>query len=726
MPTGRRTPSWRSNGASRRRAPCSPGWDADLPKWKPGESLATRVASGKSINAIAKKIPWLLGGDADLSESTKTKIEGDPDFDGQTGEGNNIHYGVREHAMAAIANGMAYHGGVRPFVATFFCFSDYMRPSVRLAALNHLSTIFVWTHDSIGLGEDGPTHQAVEQLMSLRAMPYFSIIRPGDANETAEAWRATMEHREGAVGLVLCRQNIPVLDRSGAKGDVSRGAYILAEASGGKPKIILIGTGSELQLAVGGRQKLEAEGVPTRVVSMPCWEFFDDAAPRVSRRGPAAGRSGAALDRSRRDAGLAEIRGRQGWVHRRRPLRRVGARRSGHAGVRLHGRPRRGVRPRIAPKRRRRLMSANPLKRLGELGQSVWYDYIRRDLYTSPKLRQLIDEDGLKGMTSNPTIFQNAIAKSDLYDDDIRSAAGKDPAAIYEQLAVTDVRAAADQFRPVFDAADGSDGFVSIEVGPHEARDTQDTIAEARRLWKACGRANVMVKIPGTAEGVPAIRQCLSEGININVTLLFGVPRYREVMEAYLSALEERVKKGEPIDRIRSVASFFVSRVDTNVDAKLDALIAKGNAAAKPLRAKIGVANARVAYEAFEEVFGGSRFAALKAKGARVQKPLWASTSTKDKTLPDVYYVEALIAPDSVDTVPPETFEAYRDHGNPKVRIHDDLDAAHAAFAALPGLGIDFDTVTRELEDEGVKKFSDSYDSLLQAIAAKEKSMRVA
>ena len=371
-------------------------------------------------------------------------------------------------------------------------------------------------------------------------------------------------------------------------------------------------------------------------------------------------------------------------------------------------------------------MSANPLKRLGDLGQSVWYDYIRRDLYTGPKLQKLIAEDGLKGMTSNPTIFQNAIAKSDLYDVDIRSAAGKDPAAIFDQLAVTDVRAAADQFRPVFDAADGGDGFVSIEVGPRLAHDTQGTIAEARRLWKECGRANVMVKIPGTAEGVPAIRQCLSEGININITLLFGVPRYREVMDAYLSALEERVKKGEAIDRIRSVASFFVSRVDTNVDAKLDALIAKGNAAAKPLRAKLGVANARVAYEAFEEVFGGSRFAALKAKGARVQRPLWASTSTKDKTLSDIYYVEALIAPDSVNTVPPETFDDYRDHGDPKVRIHDDLAGAHAAFAALKSLGIDFDKVTKELEDEGVQKFTDSFDSLMQAIATKEKSMRVA
>jgi transaldolase len=371
-------------------------------------------------------------------------------------------------------------------------------------------------------------------------------------------------------------------------------------------------------------------------------------------------------------------------------------------------------------------MTANPLKRLGDLGQSVWYDYIRRDLYTGPKLQKLISEDGLKGMTSNPTIFQNAIAKSDLYDDDIRSAAGKEAPAIFEQLEVADVRAAADQFRPVFDAADGGDGFVSIEVGPHEARDTQDTIAEARRLWKACGRANVMVKIPGTAEGIPAIRQCLSEGININITLLFGVPRYREVMDAFLSALEERVKKGEPIDRLRSVASFFVSRVDTNVDAKLDPLIAKGSADAKSIRAKLGVANARVAYEAFEEVFGGPRFAALKAKGAKVQRPLWASTSTKDKTLPDIYYVEALIAPDSVNTVPPETFEAYRDHGNPKVRIHDDLAAAHSAFDTLKKLGIDFGAVTKELEDEGVQKFSDSYDSLMQTISEKEKSMRVA
>ncbi len=371
-------------------------------------------------------------------------------------------------------------------------------------------------------------------------------------------------------------------------------------------------------------------------------------------------------------------------------------------------------------------MSKNPLQRLGELGQSVWYDYIRRDLYAGPGLKRLIADDGLRGMTSNPTIFQNAIAKSTLYDEVIRGAAGQSPAAIYESLAVEDVAAAADQFRPVYDASGGEDGFVSIEVGPHLARDTQGTIAEAHRLWDRCNRPNVMVKIPGTAEGVPAIRQCLSDGLNINVTLLFGVPRYREVIDAYLTALEERVKRAEPIDRIRSVASFFVSRVDTNVDAKLDLLTKAGNPNAKAWRAKLGVANARIAYEAFEEVFGGARFAALGARGARVQRPLWASTSTKDKSLPDVYYVEALIAPRSVDTIPPETFEAYRDHGDPKVRIREDLDAAHAAFGALPGLKIDFATVVQELEDEGVKKFADSYDGLLKAIEEKEKAMRVA
>jgi transaldolase len=377
-------------------------------------------------------------------------------------------------------------------------------------------------------------------------------------------------------------------------------------------------------------------------------------------------------------------------------------------------------------------MTANPLQRLHELGQSIWYDYIRRDLFSSGKLERLIREDALTGMTSNPTIFQKAIAEGELYDEDIRrlGGEGRDTPRVFEGLAVDDVRRAADFFRPVYDSAGGDDGFVSIEVGPHLALDTKGTIEEARRLWKECDRGNVMVKIPGTKEGVPAIRQCLEEGININITLLFSVPRYREVMEAYLAALEARTKAGKSLERIRSVASFFVSRVDTMTDKKLDAKAAGGSdrerALAKDLRGKLGIANARVAFQAFEEIFGGSRFGALEKKGVRRQKPLWASTSTKDPTLPDLYYVEALIAPDTVDTMPPETLEAYRDHGDPKVRIHDDLAGAHSVFRGIAELGIDEKEIFRDLEDEGIRKFSDSYDSLIRTLADKQKAVGVA
>ena len=378
-------------------------------------------------------------------------------------------------------------------------------------------------------------------------------------------------------------------------------------------------------------------------------------------------------------------------------------------------------------------MPENPLLRLSALGQSVWYDYIRRDLYQSGELARLIAQDGLKGMTSNPTIFEKAVAASELYDEDIRraSAQGKNPSEIFEALAVEDVRRAADVFRPVYEATGGNDGFVSIEVGPALALDTQGSIEEARRLSKACDRPNVMVKIPGTEPGVPAIRQCLEEGININITLLFSVPRHRQVMEAYLQAMEARVAAGKPVDRIRSVASFFVSRVDTNVDKKLDAI---GKAAerseadkakAKALRGKMAIANARLAYQAFREVFGSERFRKLADKGVAVQRPLWASTSTKDPAYPDLYYVEALVAPDTVDTIPPETFAAYKDHGDPQVRIEEDLEGARAAFAGIAELGIDEAKVYQELEDEGIKKFADSFAQLLKAVEGKEAAIRV-
>ncbi len=252
------------------------GWDDDIPQWKPGESVATREASGKVLNAIAKRVPWFVGGDADLSESTKTSIAGGGDFDGQSGEGKNLHFGVREHAMGAIANGMAYHGGARPFVATFFVFSDYMRPAVRLAALSELSVIFIWTHDSIALGEDGPTHQPVEHLISLRAMPNMRVLRPADAGETAEAYRFIMEHPEGPAALVLSRQKLPVIDRKrcASASGLRRGAYILSDPPAGDPRAIIIATGSEVHQALEAKDLLGKENIPVRIVSMPSWELF--------------------------------------------------------------------------------------------------------------------------------------------------------------------------------------------------------------------------------------------------------------------------------------------------------------------------------------------------------------------------------------------------------------------------------------------------------------------
>ncbi|HZU99805.1 MAG TPA: transketolase [Planctomycetota bacterium] len=263
------------------------GWDDDLPSWKPGEKVATRSAAGLALNAIAARVPWILGGDADLSTSTDTHLKDAPDFDGRTGEGRNLHFGVREHAMAGIANGMACHGGVRPYVATFFCFSDYMRPAVRLAALSRAGVVFVWTHDSVGLGEDGPTHQPIEHLASLRAMPGLWVVRPADAAEAVEAWRIALERRdEGPVGLVLTRQKLPVLDRTrlAAASGLARGAYVLADPPKGEPEAIMIATGSEVSVALAARETLEREGVRTRVVSMPCWELFaaQDATYRES------------------------------------------------------------------------------------------------------------------------------------------------------------------------------------------------------------------------------------------------------------------------------------------------------------------------------------------------------------------------------------------------------------------------------------------------------------
>ena len=369
------------------------------------------------------------------------------------------------------------------------------------------------------------------------------------------------------------------------------------------------------------------------------------------------------------------------------------------------------------------MMHVNPLKVLGTFGQSLWLDYIRRDLITSGRLQRLIEEDGLRGITSNPSIFEKAIVDSHEYDEDIRTMAleGKEVTAIYDALSQRDVQSAADMFRSVYDKTAGNDGYVSLEINPHLAHDTKGTIEEAQRLWKALARPNVFIKVPATTEGLPAIQELISDGINVNVTLLFGLPRYHHVAEAYLAGLAARAAHGKPVNHVASVASFFVSRIDSLIDPLLEKVIVQGGKEAdlaKKMRGHVAIANAKMAYQIYKEMFWSGRFKELAVLGARVQRLLWASTSTKDPGESDVKYVEALIGPDTVNTVPLATLDAYRDHGNPKARLEQDVEEARLVLERLPELGISLDHVTRQLEDDGVEKFNKLFDTLLQTLAS--------
>ena len=363
------------------------------------------------------------------------------------------------------------------------------------------------------------------------------------------------------------------------------------------------------------------------------------------------------------------------------------------------------------------------MKGLIALGQSVWLDYLHRGMTRSGELRALIDS-GLRGMTSNPTIFQHAIGTSHDYDDDLAALASpsRTDRDVFEALAIADVREAADLFRRVYDATDGADGFVSLEVSPELARDTEGSVHEARRLWHAVDRPNVMIKIPGTREGWPAIERCLVEGININVTLLFSVEHYRAVAEAYLRALETRLQHGQPIHHTSSVASYFVSRVDTEVDSRL---MARG-IHRSDLQGQTGIAGAQLAYARFGEIRRSDRWKALEAKGARVQRLLWASTGTKNPMYSDVVYVESLIGPETITTVPPDTLKRFEDHGQVKPTLNAGAaGTARRVMDSLLAAGIDMADVNRTLEREGINKFVKSFDQLLAVIAARRSAMLV-
>lgn len=366
-------------------------------------------------------------------------------------------------------------------------------------------------------------------------------------------------------------------------------------------------------------------------------------------------------------------------------------------------------------------MTKTKLHKLTELGQSIWLDYIRRSLIKSGDLALYVQK-GLRGMTSNPAIFNKAIAETDEYDDQIQSLAleGKSAQEIYEKLAIEDIRNAADILRPVFDESNGADGYISLEVNPHLAHERQATIDEAQRLFETVDRSNLMIKVPATAEGLLAIQDLTESGVNVNVTLMFSMAQYDMVAEAYISALEKRAAKVYDLHHIASVASFFVSRIDVKVDKMLDDL---GTPEAKALKGKIGIANAKIAYQHFKEAFRGKRWDFLSDKGARLQRVLYGSTSTKNPDYSDVMYVDGLIGPNTVNTIPPETLEAYLDHGTVARTLDQDIDEARAQLDQLEKLGVNLDDVTRDLLDEGVEKFVKPYDNLIETIAEKQANM---
>ncbi len=367
----------------------------------------------------------------------------------------------------------------------------------------------------------------------------------------------------------------------------------------------------------------------------------------------------------------------------------------------------------------------NPLKALLNFGQSVWLDYIRRDLLTTGELKRLIENDGLRGMTSNPSIFEKAITGSTLYAETLKGLESRkdlDAAGRYEQLAIKDIQDAADIFRPVYDQSKFRDGYVSLEVSPYLAHKTQETLAEARRLWKTVARPNVMIKVPGTPEGIPAFQQLISEGINVNVTLLFAFDVYVRVAEAYVAGLEQFVKGGGDPSRVASVASFFISRIDTLVDGEIEAKIkTTANpadvASLKNLLGKVAIANGKLTYQRYKQIFSGPKWDALAAKGAQTQRVLWASTSTKNPAYSDIYYVEELIGKDTVDTIPPATYDAFRDHGKPRNSLEENVEAAHQTMQGLEKAGISMKAATDKLTDDGVKQFSSAFDTLLAAVA---------
>ena len=684
--------------------------DALLTVARKGETIASRKASQNAIASLAPALPELLGGSADLTGSNLTNwpncVRVTPERLRDSAGGNYVHYGVREFGMAAIMNGIVLHGGLRPFGGTFLMFSEYARNALRMAALMKLNPIYVFTHDSIGLGEDGPTHQPIEQTATLRMMPNMDVWRPGDAVETQVAWTVALQSEDHPTSLVLSRQNLPSQPRrEGQLAAIARGGYVLKEATGGSARAVLIGTGSELALAVEAQTFLDKQGIPVRVVSLPSWFQF--------QRQDAAWHEAVLpthLPRIAVEAGVTgwwrEVVGLSGAV--------VGIDAFGESGPATALYQHFGVTTEavVAATRRVLNISESRIAPIARHGQQIWLDKLSRSLVESGELQRWVSEHAIAGVTSNPAIFAHALDNDAAYAPALESLRKDEPnlERRFERLAIPDVQAACDVLRSLYERTHGDAGYVSFEVSPHLSRDGEGTLAAARRLWAEINRPNAMIKIPATPECMGAITAAIAEGININVTLMFSPSHVEQVFQACAQGMVLRVAQGQPLNKVRAVASLFVSRVDTLADAMLPA-------GSEALQGKLGIANARAAYAAWLDRFGGSDFASLRAAGGKPPLCLWASTGVKNPSWRDTQYVEALIGPDTINTVPDATLAAFADHGECSRTLDTALPEALATMSAAVRCGIDMNAIGERLQLEGLTQFEKAFERLLGSVA---------
>jgi transketolase len=736
----------------------SPG-PSKLPSYGRTKPVATRKAYGDALEALGGARPDIVVLDGEVSNSTFA------DAFGRAYPDRYFEMFISEQQMVAAGVGLSVRGKCA-FVSTFAAFLTRAFDFIRMAAVSNAGLRLCGSHAGVSIGQDGPSQMGLEDMAMMRAVHGSTVLYPCCANQTAKLVALMADGDPKSIFyLRTTREATAVLYPSTEEFAVG-GSKVLRQSD--VDRVTVIAAGITVHEALVAADRLERSGISARIIDAYSVKPLDEAAIRSAVRttgnaivvedhwaegglGDAVASCLSGADPITAHVVRLAVHEMPGSGTPEELLHAAGidaaaivaaaerlvaiARRCYVCGKRASWRIAVGGEDEVPTQEDACELHAHahlhiarlgddvqPIQRLRELGQSVWLDFLDEKLLKSGELERMIEHDGVTGITSNPTIFQKAIAGSSDYDAFIRSSSPIDSdASVFEAIQVRTVMRACDQLRPIYDQTDGGDGFASVEVSPTLARDTAGSIAEARRLWSLIARPNLMVKIPGTREGLPAIRQCLTEGININITLLFSVERYLAVAEAYLLALEARLARREPFDCIASVASFFVSRVDTKVDKALDAL---GTPTARAERGHAAIANAKIAYEQYERLLASDRWRHLANRGAKPQRLLWASTSPKDPAYPDLHYAEALVGPGTIDTMTKETRKAYADHGTPDLRLTRGRAEARTRLASLAALGIDLPKVTEELEDEGIRAFVDSYEKALAAISEKRSILR--